>query len=280
MLAEEEFFSVQQVDEGVFLCRERFYHSGNRANIWLVQGSTADLVIDSGLGIWDLAKFLRNRHLIGEKPVQAVATHVHFDHSGGLHQFENVAIHANEADALESGDNFETVTMVTNSEIASEWKADDYRVIAVKPTRVLTEGDIFDLGNKTLTVLHLPGHSRGSIGLLDEEAKVPFSGDAVYDGSMIDWLPYSSVNDYIRTCERLLQLSAVVKKVCPGHFGMFDGKRLHQLATDYISNANACHRVLSGCIKGIASVILRGHNTSNLPCKCLYFTCCCCYCFG
>ena len=281
---EEEAFSVQQVDEGVFMCRERFYESWNQANIWIVQGSMADLVIDTGLGIWDLPKFLREHHLIGQKPVQAVATHVHFDHSGGLHQFENVAIHSNEADAIAQGDNYETVSLVTNSEIGllprEDWTASEYHVQAVKPTKVLKEGDVFDLGNKKLKVLHLPGHSRGSIGLLDEDAKILFSGDVVYDGSMIDWLPYSNISDYIRTCERLQQNAATIEKVCPGHMGMFDSKRLHELVTDYIANASTCHKVMSGCAKGIASVLLRGRNTNNLPCKCCYYACCCCCIFG
>lgn len=52
----------------------------------------------------------------------------------------------------------------------------------------------------------MPGHSRGSICLHDRENKLLFSGDVVYDGSMIDWLPYSRVSDYIGSCERLVGL--------------------------------------------------------------------------
>lgn len=52
----------------------------------------------------------------------------------------------------------------------------------------------------------MPGHSRGSISLHDRENKLLFSGDVVYDGSMIDWLPYSRVSDYIGSCERLVGL--------------------------------------------------------------------------
>lgn len=52
----------------------------------------------------------------------------------------------------------------------------------------------------------MPGHSRGSICLHDRENKLLFSGDVVYDGSMIDWLPYSRVSDYISSCERLVGL--------------------------------------------------------------------------
>lgn len=68
------------------------------------------------------------------------------------------------------------------------------------------QGDVINLGNRQLTVLHMPGHSRGSICLHDRENKLLFTGDVVYDGHMIDWLPYSHVSDYIGSCERLVGL--------------------------------------------------------------------------
>lgn len=52
----------------------------------------------------------------------------------------------------------------------------------------------------------MPGHSRGSICLHDRDNKLLFSGDVVYDGAMIDWLPYSRVSDYVSSCERLVGL--------------------------------------------------------------------------
>ena len=59
--------------------------SGNRANIWVVEGRDRDLVIDAGLGLFNGAEYLDQCGLINppRKPVLAVATHVHFDHSGG-----------------------------------------------------------------------------------------------------------------------------------------------------------------------------------------------------
>lgn len=39
----------------------------------------------------------------------------------------------------------------------------------------------------------------------------------MYDGSMIDWLPYSRVSDYIGSCERLVGLvdsEQVTVKMC------------------------------------------------------------------
>ena len=72
-------------------------------------------MIDTGLGLWDLPGFLKQQTLIGDKPVTAVATHIHFDHSGGLHQFENFAIHSLEAEAIRKGDNYKTVTGFTSA---------------------------------------------------------------------------------------------------------------------------------------------------------------------
>jgi glyoxylase-like metal-dependent hydrolase (beta-lactamase superfamily II) len=46
----------------------------------------------------------------------------------------------------------------------------------------IDEGDVIDLGDRAFEVLHLPGHSPGSIGLWDSSAGVLFSGDAIYDG--------------------------------------------------------------------------------------------------
>ncbi|XP_072216522.1 LOW QUALITY PROTEIN: acyl-coenzyme A thioesterase MBLAC2 [Excalfactoria chinensis] len=164
--------------------QKRFYESGNRANIWLVRGSQRDLVIDDRLGLRSLPDYLRD-------------THVHFDHSGGLQHLEEVAVHSAEAAALLRGDNYEAVTWMSDREVARPprpgWRARHSCVPPVRPSRLLKEGQIIHLGDRQLTIMHMPGHSRGSICLYDQEHKVLFSGDVVYNGSMIDWLPYSNM---------------------------------------------------------------------------------------
>ncbi|EPY78533.1 metallo-beta-lactamase domain-containing protein 2-like protein [Camelus ferus] len=214
-----EWYAHKSLGDGVFWIQERFYESGNRANIWLVRGSEQDVVIDTGLGLRSLPEYLYSSGLLQDReakedaacrPLLAVATHVHFDHSGGLYQFDRVAVHHAEAEALARGDNFETVTWLSDSEVVRApspgWRARQFRVQAVQPTLILQDGDVINLGDRQLTVMHMPGHSRGSICLHDKDRKILFSGDVVYDGSLIDWLPYSRISDYVGTCERLIEL--------------------------------------------------------------------------
>ncbi|KAJ7335783.1 hypothetical protein JRQ81_013724 [Phrynocephalus forsythii] len=281
-----EWFAHKSLGGGIYWIQERFYESGNRANIWLVRGSQRDVVIDTGLGLRSLPDYLRLAGLLGPegatgapggegkepssgsaRPLLAVATHVHFDHAGGLHQFEEVAVHSAEAGALRRGDNYETVTWLSESEVVRQpspgWSARQFRVRPVQPTHILQDGDVISLGDRQLTVMHMPGHSRGSICLHDKERKILFSGDVVYDGSMIDWLPYSRITDYVATCQRLIELvnRGLVEKVLPGHFNTFGAERLYHLASNYISSAGLCHKVSTCAMRSVASLALRATNS-------------------
>jgi glyoxylase-like metal-dependent hydrolase (beta-lactamase superfamily II) len=81
-------------------------------------------------------------------------------------------------------------------------------------------------------VLHLPGHSPGSIGLWEAATAILFSGDAIYDGPLLDELPGSDIAVYIKTMRRLLELP--VRVVHAGHDPSFDGSRLRFLARQYL----------------------------------------------
>jgi glyoxylase-like metal-dependent hydrolase (beta-lactamase superfamily II) len=108
-----------------------------------------------------------------------------------------------------------------------------FRIEPAPATRLIEDGDIVDLGDRAFEVLHLPGHTPGSVALWEEASGVLFSGDVVYDGPLLDELPGSNIPDYVRTMKRLRQLP--VTAVHGGHEGSFGRDRLIEIIDEYLA---------------------------------------------
>lgn len=200
------WFARRRVDDSITLLWEPHVHRIQQCNIWHLRGRKRDLVIDTGLGIASLSQAAAD---LFEHSLLAVATHYHYDHTGSLHEFDNRTIHRAEA-----------VDVTT------------FSVPGAPPTMLLDEGDVIDLGDRAFEVLHLPGHSPGSIGLWDVDSGVLFSGDAVYDGPLLDEIPGSDLDAYVKTMEMLHDLP--VEVVHAGHDPSFGRERLQELTRAYL----------------------------------------------
>jgi len=239
----QTWFHTERINDDLYCITEPHYTWKNRANLWLIRGRDSDLLIDTGLGVSSLKQYLTE---MLDKPLKVVASHVHFDHSGSCHEFEQVYIHKNEHHALCVGDqqailSAPEIGFVPDSDFDAipyqGFSASSYEVSACPHAQVIQHGDVIDLGDKAFEVLHLPGHSSGSVGLYNARQQQLFSGDVVYDGALLDTLEDSVVDDYIDTMEKLLQLPA--DEVRPGHYGSFDRRRLRQLVTAYLEQKKA-----------------------------------------
>ena len=203
------------------------------------------------MGIASLVEELQD---VLDKPVTAVATHSHGDHVGGHHEFDEVLVHRAEADdmrtpGLTSLDPIEAWGMEAIEGLRQAgYVWDDPQFVTALPagvafegftqqpprvTRLIDEGDIVDIGSRQFEVLHLPGHSPGSIGLWEAATGTLFSGDAIYDGPLLDELDHSDITDYCATMERLIELPVTV--VHAGHDPSFGRDRLRQIAADYLA---------------------------------------------
>lgn len=232
-----QWFEGLSLGGGVTLIRETHVHPFARCNIWHVRGRDCDLLVDSGTGLVPLASLLPG---VPGRPVVAVGTHVHFDHVGGHHEFEDRRGHLLEAQAYDSMPDAATVAHLfreldepVGMLPSAGWHPSSYRVRPARLSVQLDEGDRIDLGERVFSVLHLPGHSPGSIGLYDERNGVLFAGDAVYDGELIDDLEHSNVESYCGTMERLARLPVSV--VHAGHYDSFGQARLRQLVDQYLT---------------------------------------------
>jgi glyoxylase-like metal-dependent hydrolase (beta-lactamase superfamily II) len=181
--ASPNWFRKRRVATDLTMLDEPHVHEIFRSNIWHLRGRDLDLVIDTGMGLGVLCAAL---DLTPGKPVLAVATHAHVDHVGSLHEFDDRAGPRIEApafatmdDTVSYADAFRALKFPVSSKPFEEWNAKEYRLTPAPLTRVLDEGDVVDTGDRVFTVLHLPGHSPGSIGLLDQRDGRFFSGDAI-----------------------------------------------------------------------------------------------------
>lgn len=231
-----DWFSHEVVGPDITRIWEPHVHPYFRSNIFHVRGRDVDLVIDAGMGLVPLRSALK---LPRARPVLAVATHIHVDHVGSLSEFETRAGHRQEAAFFEAMADEHTLAHLFRAQLEAvgrspngAWSPQRFQVRPAPLTRILDEGDRIETGDRSLCVLHLPGHSPGSIGLLDEGNGDFFAGDAIYRGRLIDDLPGSDVQAYRKTMQRLLQIE--VSRAYCGHGEPIDQNELRSIARAYL----------------------------------------------
>ena len=245
------WFSTKLIESGIYLTTEDYYYAGNRSNSWLIRGTTRDVIIDTGLGLCNLKNHLEKRELLSsDRQCIVICTHSHFDHSGGAYHFDNVLIHQDDYLGLSNGEESATLNWSHpthyHAKPYSNFSANQYKVPPTKCTSI-EDGHRVNLGgdddDDQIEIIHVPGHTPGSIVCYYPRQKALFTGDFVYecgDGScLFDHLPTSSINDYVKSAHNMidwLQKHQDVEKFYPGHYHALDRKRFEQLLTEYIDS--------------------------------------------
>ncbi len=253
-VATDPWFARRRVDDRTWHLWEPHVHPFLRCNVWLVRGRDRSMLVDSGLGIVSLSAAAAD---LLDQPIAAVATHSHFDHVGSLHEFTDRYAHAQAAPYLSSSDAiggglrragftpeawqyFTDSGYVLDDELltalpSADFDVDAYAVVPCRANHELAEGDVVDLGDVAYEVLHLPGHSPDSIGLFDRAGGTLFSGDAVYDGPLLEGFYPGGPDAYVATMERLRALP--VRVVHGGHEVSFGRERLVEICDAFLARA-------------------------------------------
>ena len=238
------------------------------------QGSQADLLIDTGVGIHSLPNYLRTSGLRSdqEKPLEIVLTHCHFDHSGGSHHWPQIRVHQSEGEVISTGDKFMTASWISGHEVTpkpANWRPEDYCVQPHVNVQGLDEGHVFELGDRRLKVLHIPGHSPGSIALHDQNNGVLVTGDTLYqtDHGLIDWYPGSDGKLMEKSVSRLLELIKTedVGVVLPGHNDVIDGVTAAKFGEMYLEQNTSARRFKKMFSRNRARAVLKANTYFTLP---------------
>jgi len=148
-----------------------------RVRGFVIVGSERALLLDAGVQAVDLRPHIQS---ITSRPLTVALTHADGDHTAALEPFHQVYAHPEEIPLLER-----------------RLPAGSHQWLPAP------EGHLFDLGSVRLRVLHTPGHTPGSICLLDEAAGALFSGDTLSHGPVFLFGPERSLPTYIATLDRL-----------------------------------------------------------------------------
>ena len=230
-----DWYEIHKISEGVSLIREKHVANWLRCNIWHVRGNNFDLLIDTGMGLRPLKTEIA---VLSQNPIKVISTHCHFDHIGGAHEFDcrlghksEEYIHADPTEHNTGGWNAfvraETFVRLPDDSFVVE----NYSVKSAPLTGYLDEGDVLDLGNRVFQILHLPGHSPGSIALYEKNTGCLFSGDVVYDGALFDTVYHSDPQLYRESLARLRELP--IQLVHGGHYDSFGREKLLSIIDRY-----------------------------------------------
>ncbi len=230
-----DWFTLETVGEGVHRITETWYRDDYRCNIYVIGGERRNLVIDTGLGLAPLRPLVE---ALAPDPL-LVSSHAHYDHIGGNFEFAERLIHPAEAAVAAApthANTYADLLLATEDFRVLPWDGfttADWAVEPAPPTGLIREGDVLDLGDRPLTVLHTPGHSWGSVCLWDQSQGALFCADTVYAGELFDHLPCSDPATYVRSLRRLREYP--VQTAYPGHGPVLDGDGFRAVIDGYLA---------------------------------------------
>ena len=156
---------------------------------FLLAGTDKALLIDSGMEVSTAKEIAES---LTDLPVELLNTHADRDHTGSNAEFAEFYMHPAEEE--------------------------NYRKDGIGGTIIpVQEGDVLDLGGRPLEIIYIPGHTPGSIAILDRNARVLISGDSVQNGHVFMFGPFRNMENYIKSMEHLKGWDGRYDEVWPSH---------------------------------------------------------------
>lgn len=232
-----KFFKAQKLFDNVTVI------SGLAGELcYLIEGGERALLIDALTGVGSLKAFVRE---LTDLPVQVVNTHGHVDHCGANFEYGECLIHpADIALMYEHSDPARRLEFVKIGAMLGTLPVEPLMsdVIPPRPIKTLPvyDGDVLDLGGVKLEVIGVPGHSYGTIVLLDRDRRVVYSGDACNANTLLFLKGSTSIEEYK---ESLLHF----KEFQPAFDVMYGGHGISAVPKSIIDEAiQLCDEIMAG----------------------------------
>ena len=168
-----------------------WYLEDAEVRLFLLAGTEKALLIDSGMHVTDARERAQE---MCDLPLSLINTHADLDHVASDAEFDQVMVSPFELCHPE-------MRKRTSDQVIAVW-----------------DGDVIELGERELEVIALPGHTPGSIAILDRETGNLFSGDPIQrNGRIFMFGPLRSLAAYVISLERLLTRTHEIVSIWPCH---------------------------------------------------------------
>lgn len=223
---------------------------------YLVLGDEKAMVIDTVNGQENLCDVIRT---LTDKPLVVVNTHGHCDHIYGNMYFDEAWLHPDDLPIAQEHFGYFRQEMERQGRVPC-------------PFRALEIGQVFDLGGRKLEVVTLKGHTPGSVGLLDRDDRLLYSGDGLNTHLWMQLdhsLPISTLQKTLLNVKEAY--GQAFDRILTGHAQDFRGAEVLDLLL------KACDELLSGrCEKDQPYRYFGGeclqHPISDVPGECIVYT--------
>lgn len=190
----DDYYTVEALDDRTFAIGEPRYAQQNFS--YLIVGSERAVLFDAGPGVRDIRPIAQS---LTDRPILFVPSHFHFDHLGGVVDFANVAV----VDLPQLRERVQDGRLRLTS-VEHLGFTEGFATPTLPITEWLKPGGAISLGDRSLLVLHTPGHTPESISLVEASTGLIFSGDFLYPGPLYAFLPGSAMGDYQAGARTLL----------------------------------------------------------------------------
>jgi glyoxylase-like metal-dependent hydrolase (beta-lactamase superfamily II) len=213
----DPWFEVYNLAPGTFAIYEP--HQSEETIGYLILGLQKAILLDTGMGISDVHRLVSE---LTKLPIIVLNSHTHDDHVGGNWQFETIySMDTDFSQQNAKGSVEDAQAEIAPGEICGELpKGFDAKTYRTKPwhiTRYIHDGDIIDLGGRSIEILSTPGHTPDAVTLFDRANGLLFTGDTYYPAPIWLYRPETDLNAYGKSIARLAALAPQVKTVLGAH---------------------------------------------------------------
>ena len=239
-----EIITTRKINDNLYQLSENI-SSEVAVQMYLVTGTEKAALIDTGYGLsGDLDKVVKS---ITDKPVVCLVTHCDPDHAGSAALFDDIHMSDFDQVLMDNG----SLAQMGRFGTAQAMADDEERVKYFKEHMVkaktfeyknISDGEVFDLGDRALVAISFPGHTEGSMCFWNREENYCLVGDAVanVNSPVLFFKKCRSLEDY------KANLIAFIAKVGDG-CDLYSGHNADALPKDLIPEIlTLCDEILDG----------------------------------